>query len=170
MSTGAFLHNMFGDTGEHLSKMIGATVSRVLIGEEILAFETDKGRAVFTVEGDCCSNSFFHDFYGVAHLLGNGPITEWEEVDLDPSDPGYVSPDEQIDYEYVQTYGYRFTTVHPVFGEVSSVFSFRNSSNGYYGGWMTSCDPSDADLADLIAITDDVTDVEALVARKETAI
>ena len=33
-------------------------------------------------------------------------------------------------------YGYKIVTAHPVFGEVTSVLSFRNSSNGYYGGWM----------------------------------
>lgn len=50
--------------------------------------------------------------------------------------------------------GYRLTTVHPKFGEVSSVFSFRNVSNGYYGGWI---EPVDLDVtkADQIKLTDD---------------
>lgn len=40
--------------------------------------------------------------------------------------------------EYIQVYGYRLTTVSPKWGRVSSVFSFRNSSNGYYGGSIES--------------------------------
>ena len=40
------------------------------------------------------------------------------------------------DWEEVQVYGYRITAEHPLFGPVSAVMSFRNTSNGYYGGWM----------------------------------
>ena len=40
--------------------------------------------------------------------------------------------------ESIQVYGYRLITVSPNWGEVSSVFSFRNSSNGYYGGSISS--------------------------------
>ena len=40
--------------------------------------------------------------------------------------------------EYIQVYGYRLTTLSRKWGPVSSVFSFRNSSNGYYGGSIDS--------------------------------
>ena len=106
----------------------------------------------YEVEGDCCSYSYFHDFFGVPHLLNNGAVTEVGDVDLAPDDPRFKRPakaDERpadMDYDHpdywdysdedIQVYGYKIVTAHPVFGEVTSVLSFRNSSNGYYGGWM----------------------------------
>lgn len=121
---------------EQFNDIIGANVNGILMSEDRLTFQTDKGLIEYEVEGDCCSHSYFFDFYGVKHLLDNGPVTAFESVDLSPGDPGYVDPDVEIDYEYIRCYGYRLTTEHPTFGPVSSVVSFRNSSNGYYGGSM----------------------------------
>lgn len=129
----------YGST-ERLDSLLGRTIRAIYMGEEALVFVTDAQSVAFTVSGDCCSHSYFYDFYGVRNLLDNGPVIAWEAVDLDPSDPGYVTKGNKDnragDYgaDQVVCYGYRFTTVHPLFGEVSSVFSFRNDSNGYYGG------------------------------------
>ena len=136
---------------DHYEALIGATVSAVLIREETLVFQTDRGLVGYRVVGDCCSTSYFHDFYGVQHLLNNGPVVAFEEVALGPGDAGWHDPDCRSRWDdstggYVtpcgghhdalEVYGYRITTEHPTFGPVSSVFSFRNDSNGYYGGWM----------------------------------
>ena len=136
---------------DHYKALIGATVSAILISEETLVFQTDRGLVGYRVVGDCCSHSYFHDFYGVKHLLDNGPVVAFEEVALSPGDPGWHDPDCRsrwddsaggyvgdcgVRHEELKVYGYRLTTEHPMFGLVSSAFSFRNDSNGYYGGWM----------------------------------
>jgi hypothetical protein len=36
--------------------------------------------------------------------------------------------------DVVAAYGFEIVTTDPKFGDVTSVFSFRNDSNGYYGG------------------------------------
>lgn len=125
---------IYGD--DVMKNLIGKTVTAIHMSDARLVFETDGGLVGYEVEGDCCSYSYLHDFFGVENLLHNGPITESEGVDLDNDDPRFAKPVPagEVDYTYTQVYGYRLTTVHPTFGEMSSVVSFRNESNGYYGG------------------------------------
>jgi hypothetical protein len=160
-----------------LKQMVGATVAAIYISEEYLTFETDRGLFGFTVEGDCCSNSYFFDFHGVEHLLSNGPVLAFEEVELSPGDPGYRPSTWQdgtgdVQGDYVRVYGYRLTTEHLAFGPVSSVFSFRNLSNGYYGGWMLKA--AGTIRTDQRRVVRDVIDVEKFMAdgvvQGETAV
>ena len=149
--------------------LTGRTVKAIAMDEENITFDTDAGLIGFVVYGDCCSRSYLFDFFGVDHLLNNGFITATEAVELSPGDPGYrpetweVANDEDP-YEDIRVYGYRFTTEHPLFGPVSSVFSFRNASNGYYGGSikrLTEAKPFEK----LHPVTGDVPDVEKLVSN-----
>lgn len=142
-----------------LPNLVGAKVERVFMNQDYLKFETDKGNFVFTVEGDCCSQSVFYDFIGVKKLLENGAITEIKEVELQPDEKERVN----VDNGETKIYGYALTTVSPEFGEMTSVFSFRNYSNGYYGGWMN--DSSDVNVSP--EITDDV--IEAVEKPKENS-
>ena len=137
-----------------LNSLVGRNINEIRMDSEFLVFRTDDGTYSFTVEGDCCSSSYFYDFYGVQNLLNNGPVLKVENVDLD------VDEIEEDYGEVIQVYGYRFTTEHPTWGEVSSVVSFRNSSNGYYGGWMEAVNVSDSVIDRLPVITDDVIEVE----------
>lgn len=157
---------MYGSEG--YDALIGATISAVLISEERLIFQTDRGLVTFRVDGDCCSDSYFYDFYGVKHLLKNGPVTAFEQVDLQPGDPGWhdCSKHGEMPYddggdwhESREVYGYRITTVHPQFGPVTSVFSFRNDSNGYYGGWMSLVEGSDTIPDGMVSLQDDIAEV-----------
>lgn len=141
--------------------LVGASINEILMSDEFLTFQTDKGSISCQAVGECCSVSYFYDFYGVKNLLENGPVVSFEEIDLSPGDPGYLPGgyDSTVGYDstgfgYFQVYGYRLTTVHPKFGEVSSVFSFRNVSNGYYGGWINPID-LDVTKAEQIKLTDD---------------
>lgn len=113
--------------------------------EDTLTFVTDKGDFAYRVEGDCCSTSVFYDFYGVKNLLENGVVTEVKEVELHPIDivkeDNYSEKDKKGCDASIQVYGYQLTTISEKFGEVTSVFSFRNYSNGYYGGWMEEGNP-----------------------------
>jgi hypothetical protein len=140
-----------------LKPLIGKKIRGIFMSSEFLVFITDDEQEpviAYTVEGDCCSYSYFYDFYGVKNLLENGPIIEAEPVSLDdpenPNDHG----------EWTVVYGYRLTTEHPMWGLVSSVFSFRNDSNGNYGGWMerTHTRPH---LSALTLVQDDVIEIDA---------
>jgi hypothetical protein len=128
------------------------TVEAVFMDEKNLTFVTDSGDVSFAVAGECCSKSYFFDFYGIKNLLGS-KVVKFEKVDLSPGDPGYnkrtyntkpkgnlkgkaAKKAQEEPRVFTKVYGYRFTTLHPIFGPVSSVLSFRNDSNGYYGGRM----------------------------------
>jgi hypothetical protein len=118
-------------------KLLGKKVLRVFMNEDYLKFETDKGNVVYKVDGDCCSTSYFYDFFGVEHLINNGPIVEVKEVELHPSDivdEDGSQKDKKNSDSSIAVYGYQLTTEHKDLGLVTSVFSFRNYSNGYYGG------------------------------------
>lgn len=132
------------------SVLNGKTIERIYLNKTTLTFVTDAGSVSFAVVGECCSTSYFFDFYGVANLLGSA-VVDFEKVDLSPGDPGYNKKTYQTKPKgnpkgkaakaapsnlVTKVYGYRITTEHPVFGKVSSVLSFRNDSNGYYGGLM----------------------------------
>lgn len=137
-----------------INAIVGRTVSTVHWSQRAVTFETDGGLITFQVEGDCCSDSYFHDLIGLQKLLSNGPVTAIESINLGPGDPGHTHPaphDDpeaqaiidalsqpvEDDYDVIQVYGYRITTEHPQWGPQSTVLAFRNASNGYYGGWMT---------------------------------
>lgn len=128
--------------------LIGKTVEKIFFNEDNLKFQTQAGNVVFGTDADCCSSSYFHDFFGVKNLLGH-TITDVKEVDLTAGD----TTDSRRDDEDTKCYGYQLTTVSEKFGEVTSVFSFRNYSNGYYGGSLTT-DSSDKEV--LPEIVDDV--------------
>ncbi len=113
-----------------LKDLIGRKVLKVFLNDSFLKFETDKGNLVYEVDGDCCSHSYFYDFYGVENLLKNGEVKEVKEVQLDPTD---LKVKNSNDYDDIKVYGFQITT-EGEYGEVTAVFSFRNSSNGYYGG------------------------------------
>ncbi len=112
-----------------LKDLIGCKVNKIFMNQTHLKFETDKGDFTYEVTGDCCSYSYFYDFYGVENLLKNGAIIDINEVELE-----HERKIPKPENDSLQFYGYALTTKSKDFGEVTSVFSFRNDSNGYYGG------------------------------------
>lgn len=130
-----------GWTDDHdekgLASLVGKAVTDIFMNDEYLVFVTADGQVHgFTVDGDCCSHSYFNDFHGVEKLLSNGVVVSVDCVDLADGDPNWNGSLSGIDgYEEV-IYGFEIVTESPMWGEQTSVFSFRNSSNGYYGGWM----------------------------------
>lgn len=148
---------MYGEAKEKMEEMIGASVKRIFITQDHLQFETDKGSFAFSVDGDCCSHSVFYDFYGVLNLLNNGKITEVKEVNLDPRDKDYNDVRNGYDSQDIKIYGVQFTTESDEYGQMTSVFSFRNYSNGYYGGSLKVAPISVNPAGE---ITDDVTELK----------
>lgn len=140
-----------GYYGTKLNELVGRKVTKISFSQDYLRFETESGHTyTFTVSGDCCSSSYFYDFYGVQNLLKNGPVTEVKEVELAPADL------KQEDGDCIAVYGFQLTTESPEFGPVTSVFSFRNRSNGYYGGSLEDS-TSEAEIPE---ITVDVVEVK----------
>jgi hypothetical protein len=112
-----------------LEVLVDKKIVEIFMNDDYLVFtDTEGGFHGFTVEGDCCSHSYFHDFFGVRTLLENGPVVSVKSIDLGSEDLG--------DWDVISCYGFEIVTEHLTWGEQTSVFSFRNSSNGYYGGWM----------------------------------
>lgn len=118
-----------------IERLVGKVVLKIYMNEDFLKFETDQGSVVYGVYGDCCSSSYFHDFIGVKKLLENGTVLSAKEINLDEKTQKYNETEkETMTWGAISCYGFEIVTEHPVFGEQTSVFSFRNSSNGYYGG------------------------------------
>jgi hypothetical protein len=131
--------------------LVGKKIEKIYMDEDSLTFVTDDGTFGFKVEGDCCSSSYFYDFYGVKNLLENGKVTEVKEVELHPTDieksgestgESGVQKDKKNSDASIKVYGYQITTTSEKYGDVTSVFSFRNYNNGYYGGWMEEGTPN----------------------------
>ncbi len=110
-----------------LEQLRGATILRLRRGDYFLEFDTDLGDFVADVEGDCCSSSWFYSITGVAQLLG-AQVTGFYEPDV-----ADVNLDDGLcRQEYDSAYGITLVTTK---GECRIVY--RNSSNGYYGGWIS---------------------------------
>lgn len=103
-----------------------------LIGQKILSlwvfrdtaliFETENGFYVYVTYGDCCSESWFQDITGISSLI-NAIVLEVNEISLGEVDGTRQDVD--------QIYGVKIKTDK---GWTDIVF--RNSSNGYYGGYL----------------------------------
>jgi len=120
-------------------KLIGSTLNKIFFSSDYLILETDKGTFTYSVKGECCSSSVFYDFIGVKKILnkkivGVKEIVEDEEI-KDENDYNLKKYPDSFD-DSIRIYGYRITVEDEKFGELSAVFSFRNYSNGYYGGEM----------------------------------
>lgn len=137
-----------------LDRLIGKKITEIHISEEYLIITADHEVFGFTVVGGCCSYSYFYDFHGVDKLLANGPVLEVAPVEM-------AEPDqENSSEECLQAYGFSLVTESHIWGPQTSVISFRNDSNGYYGGWM---EPGPIKVTKkLTQITSDVLEVGAL--------
>lgn len=121
---------MYDDPDEVLNDLIGKKITEIHMNDDYLVFITDGAEVhAFQAVGDCCSWSYFHDFYGLEKLLENGPVVSARPIAV-------YHDDWEDEYGEKQAYGFEIVTEHPTWGEQTSVFSFRNESNGYYGGWI----------------------------------
>lgn len=110
-----------------MKELVGKTIVKLMIDkdeQQYLVFETTEGELAYIAYGDCCSESWFADIFSVGALVGSTVISV-EEIEM-PS-----PEDNRTRQEYDEAYGYKFKTTK---GYADVVF--RNSSNGYYGGWL----------------------------------
>lgn len=156
---------------DSIGKLTGRTITAIWISEDRVTFATDAGELTWRAEGDCCSTSYIYSLEGVERLLAGRPIVAVHSIELQEGDLGWHDPDcrgcswrpEGFAHDVVEVYGYRFTTVDPRWGEVSSVLSFRNESNGYYGGWLEFTEDGSDDQQQITAdwIADDTAGAES---------
>ena len=129
-----------------MNELIGRTIRAVYIDDDdqhYLSFETDAGTVVYVAEGDCCSESWFYHVLGVDNLLGQ-TVLEVDEIEMGEPADSYSRQDED------KLYGIKLRTARGY-----TDIEFRNSSNGYYGGWVEiySATPD----ARMVQITEDYT-------------
>lgn len=123
-----------------MNELVGKTIQAVYPSSDVIYFQTDDGVWKYTTEGDCCSNSWFSAISGADALFG-GKVVSTEEETIDSFDEGY---------DYIQVYGIRIVT-----DKGRAVIEFRNSSNGYYGGWVNRGSREDSVPVGLKQIQDD---------------
>lgn len=104
--------------------LVGKKVLSIFGDKDTLCFKTDAGIFTYGCEGDCCSSSWFEHVSGVAQLVGHTVATE-EEISM-PDIPKEQQREEDV------AYGYQLITDKGHF-----LIEMRNSSNGYYGGYIT---------------------------------
>ena len=111
---------------EFYQSLIGKHVVALDISEDeiSLRFRCADGNIVWTTEGDCCSTSWWADGYDL-DALRDAIILDVKELVLE--DPGQDGRNRQ---EEDRLYGYCIGT-----SKGATYLAFRNSSNGYYGGW-----------------------------------
>lgn len=135
----------------------GKTVERITATPGCINLHFANSESVgLWVHGDCCSDSYWHDLIGVDHLLEGARIVKVEDIELGTRDN---PADEWMNHDIETTaYALKITSDHPTWGEVTTVFAYRNDSNGYYGGWCEIGDASD----DGWPVTGNVLDVAEL--------
>lgn len=121
----------------NMEKIIGKTIKAIFLDEQYLTFETEDGDVItYSVDGDCCSHSVWYDFFGVESLIGK-KVTGVKDVELTQDDwllrrlAGYDKKNYQ---ESISIYGIQIDFEGVRWGDQTAVVSFRNYSNGYYGG------------------------------------
>lgn len=145
MMSVAFQGVAFRDAGK-----LAVLLDRRLTGASIdadeqhwLVLHTDAGDVVLEAEGDCCSESWFYEVTGLVDLFGH-VITGGATTDMGDA------TDEITRQEYDQIYGVTLEAA----GAGRADIVFRNSSNGYYGGWLNVLEAIPADVR-LVPITGD---------------
>jgi len=99
---------------------------RVESGESSLSVVFQDAEVLVDAVGDCCSESWFADIHVSPGAFGSSlERVEWIEL----ADP--TPNDGRSRQEEDRAYGFRLVTQA---GQVEVIF--RNSSNGYYGGWV----------------------------------
>jgi hypothetical protein len=105
--------------------IVGKRIVAVYIADDKMAlrFDLEDGTSVIArTDGDCCSHSWVESVEGPERLLG--VVQSAQDINM----PDLGTPPE---HECLSYYGYKITT-----DKGDCIIDYRNSSNGYYGGWL----------------------------------
>lgn len=122
-------YERISDNAANFKPLIGESIVGVAINTrgDAMEFKLESGNYItFHVEGEWWTSSYFHDFIGISAIF-NSPIQAINSIELTDE----AHKDLETEYEAIKFYGYRFQTE-----TASAVLSFRNESNGYYGGYL----------------------------------
>lgn len=103
--------------------LVGFNLLSAELSNGVITLKTDGYVIEGEPEGDCCSRSWIEHFEND----GGGEITKF-----DSSSDGEI--DESLSDKYTDVKQY-FSTLYTEKGRVT--WEMRNSSNGYYGGWIS---------------------------------
>lgn len=144
-------------------KIIGLTVEDVFVekqNQNDCVLKTDKGYFKITLGSDCCSESFIGDVL----KADKGKVIRVEDIELiegESKDENiYGVPTRESRQEVDKLFGIKIVLEdfeHKCFGPISRsvILSFRNASNGYYGGWVEDVELiDDFNEGDYIRITE----------------
>jgi hypothetical protein len=113
---------------DKFDKLNNVKAKNIEISENIVTFELENGEIIsFETWGNCCSSSWIEHF--------DIPITpchinSFKQIDISPSfDPKPTKTD-----NYEEEMEYYFYEINTDKG--SFLIEMRNSSNGYYGGYL----------------------------------
>jgi hypothetical protein len=104
----------------------GKKIDKVTINSDQTAIKIYTGNEVIMLRaiGDCCSHSWFNHIQFVSNLTGS-TITKLKE------NPELETEHSDSDSECIRVYSHTIFTDKGV-----CTFELRNSSNGYYGGYV----------------------------------
>lgn len=107
--------------------LVGKTLTGIALAEGNLAikFITTEGDIVAECDADCCSSTWI-EHVELPALGFPATVLSAEALDL----PG--SEDDHPVHDCLQVYGLKVTT-----DKGDLIIDYRNSSNGYYGGWLS---------------------------------
>lgn len=116
-----------------LKHIIGLTIRRVTFENDMSAMylDTEKGQFKLEAEGDCCSSTVIDHVDNVDNLLSKVLSFESVEQWVPRENPDTYEGSPAADYEDISYYALKIVTEK---GE--AFIDYRNSSNGYYGGWL----------------------------------
>ena len=111
---------------EFYENLIGKHILSLSISEDesALVFHTQDDKIIWNTVGDCCSTSWWADGYDLDALRDATVLNVKELAYYDPGDDGRNRQEQDW------VYGFCIGTT-----KGAAYLAFRNSSNGYYGGW-----------------------------------
>lgn len=115
---------------EEVSEFIGKTIAEFKFTSRVLEFTFKDGEPLrLYAKGSCCSSSWFEQISGEEALAPGAVVKKIEFIQLKD-----VIDNREVEdkWDYIQFYGVKFVT-NKGYADVD----MRNSSNGYYGGYIT---------------------------------
>ena len=114
-------------TNSGVEPLRGKRILGVFVGDMDICFRCEDGDQLYRVDGDCCSESWFADLWDIQNLIG-GTVISIREM----PQSRYEIDEERCRQDYDYVCGIELYTEKGM-----ATIIYRNSSNGYYGGWIS---------------------------------
>ena len=116
--------NMEDNTPDDFKKLIGKKILSIEWDENGIRFNMQGDAIYYKAHGDCCSSSYIESLDN-PEIFKDAEMLSVESVDGGQKELG--------EFEWHKWNFYKFKTTKGM-----CTLSFRNESNGYYDGWLTS--------------------------------